>query len=382
MEKKSSAIVRGKTMVKPIDQFLFRLLFESLSSIYRVLSKKRREVPGIYHTIKCLPENESQSKYTIINFLIKIIYLQIFSKYYNKRIQKTANRVYIKRNSRKTRHYFVVTSRGRTATHWLAAKLNSHPNIICTHGRLIPPLSTYHRQTPKVDNIYYHVRPYYIHNSDISIDKYYCLIENKGEALVYGNVHGYSYSTLDKNMESLSRRYVVCNVTRHPISRIDSSYKRMLFVTSFNYVCIHSFQQIFKNSFNELVVLINKKYGVDFNKKKNYLFIVALKLMSDAHEVSDDGVHYKYEDLTQNPSVFKDFVSYITSDSINISDDFIKNAIASEKMNHTHGDPYSIREKYFSWQEWQKAAFREIAKRNKFTEIYKRFDYDLTFLDL
>lgn len=126
---------------------------------------------------------------------------------------------------------FAVTSQGRTASYWLAAVLNDHPDIICGHSKQVPPVPRYFVDADPL-GIATPLKPLdeiYRDQSALPADpaSYYALLERAGEARAYGTVHAYDISETPA-LKASSPAIVTAHLTRHPVVRIDSLTERSI----------------------------------------------------------------------------------------------------------------------------------------------------------
>jgi len=124
--------------------------------------------------------------------------------------------------------YFLVTSHGRTATYWLASRLNAHPDVLCSHGPVLPPFLAYQTQPPDELALYAHETAGAFLQK--TLDEVFEALEEAGPARVYGNVHGYSAHELFTmpHLVPQGRLPVVFNLVRHPVTRVESLKRRLL----------------------------------------------------------------------------------------------------------------------------------------------------------
>lgn len=117
---------------------------------------------------------------------------------------------------RKDGHRFAVVSNGRTASYWLAAALDAHPEISCGHSKQVPMIPDYRGSGlgKTLDTA--------IGEADTLPTEpgaYYDLLEQFGDGPYYGTVHAFDVGAAESLRDAGIQAALL---TRHPIVRLDS----------------------------------------------------------------------------------------------------------------------------------------------------------------
>lgn len=275
--------------------------------------------------------------------------------------------------------YFIVTTYGRTASYWLASLLNKHPDIICSHGSLMDICSPYDIQPLKERTIKAHNRA----GSFVArtIDQFLDELENTGQAKAYGDVHGYDLvSVIEKsNLEKTRHKIVVSNLTRHPITRIESLKNEWLYEITFSPIL----RRILSEYDPTKVNMIQSRFKhIDFTVPDNWVFVVALlkTITSDLRELPIDFNHITMERLTGDPELLLHFINKITQGAVSISSSFIEDMINSDRYNKRSNSKRFSLSVFDSWEEWKRTVFKLVLDKYKVWELYSSFGYDLSFV--
>ena len=131
--------------------------------------------------------------------------------------------------------FFLLTAVGNCATKWLAKVLDLHPQVICTHGPVRPPLSrVFDRDYTKLEQI--RIKQDEARCRAMTLDEVFAELRGLGDAAAYGNAQMYALRPL---VEALRRGapaagLQVCNVVRHPVSWVESAAHNFAYMASFN----------------------------------------------------------------------------------------------------------------------------------------------------
>lgn len=287
----------------------------------------------------------------------------------------------VKALAHSNRRYFVVTSAGRAATYWLAAVLNKHPDVICSHSFFVPPVTVFEDPPSRERALKTWDQ---LGTIRLTLDEYFDEIEKCGAARVYGNVHGYTLTDLLKALAAGTRRhYVAFNLIRHPISRVESFWRRWMDVASYNEKQRNFFRQIFESGqvHKDLASKAAGKYDIDFARPENWFFVNALvNIIAESAELGIPCNHLPMERLTTDPGFFAEVFSRLTAGDIRPTDAYLAEVFATGQMNSQRADVVSADVQFAEWEEWKKYLFCEVTKGWNLGEIYRPHGYDLRFL--
>ncbi len=277
--------------------------------------------------------------------------------------------------------YFVVTSYGRTATYWLAFSLNKHPDIVCSHGRL--PITSYGERQARDAIVYEHENESSL--AEKSIDDLFDELEEVELAKVYGNVLGYdAYSLLSKLTTYKPKRVItIINLTRHPITRIESLGNEWCYEFTFSPTTHQRVQEMRHQNKVVFDVMQSNFPHTDFSVTENSIFLSALLnvIRSDVRELRiDDVLHVPMERMTKDVEYFCWMLGILTQKAINIESSYLYDVISSGRKNqHSKAEKSSI-EQYELWDEWKRVIFKVMLDAHKAEGLYERFGYDLSFV--
>lgn len=299
--------------------------------------------------------------------------------------------------------YFLVTSYGRTATYWLASFLDRHPDIICSHGPLAVTDSQF--MAPQRQQV---IRA---HNNwdnfnNTTVEQFFDEIEKRGEAKIYGNVHGYTLRGLISRYtkEKIRRKIWVSNLIRHPVTRVESlknewcqeiSYSPRMrqFLSEYWQTNLKWCQEISYNP--ELHQSLSKSWqtdletvqrelrDVDFDASDNWIFVVALywAIGHDVNELQMDCVdHIQMERLTSDAELLLHLTNEITQGTLDIKHSLIDEMINSDRYNATSNSKMFPMSVFDSWEQWKRALFGLAMDQYEAREIYDPVGYDMSFI--
>lgn len=284
--------------------------------------------------------------------------------------------------------YFIVTTHGRTASHWLSANLNKHPDIICNHGCFggtVEPIINFSQQCVddrNIEAIRLQAEPAW---KTMTIETRFERLRFCGEAKVYGTVHGDNWHRLGFKIkeEKPAIKIKALNVVRHPIPRIVSQVKEWLKEEMQSPSTAKLLDGLF-TGYRRFVTEIEKKFNIDFANTNNRRFVVAIVqiLERDARDLCLPGWHIPMERLTLDTECFFWFLRYVTDEAVDIPAGFMDEVMTSGKTNYSSGDRVLSRDIFEEWEEWKKELFTAALKRLSFfnlSENYQALNYDLSF---
>jgi hypothetical protein len=236
---------------------------------------------------------------------------------------------------------FAVVSWGCTATSWLAAVLNRHPDIFCVHGANMSWQVL--GNVARLDGL-----------------PYMRVIGHQGQNHVAaGDVHGVSRNYIPELRRCLADRFNAVVVVREPISRIHSQLA--LFANLERY-------QTWDLGYVDGVI---SRAGITLpaNNYRCRFFVHAANMLNAILEEQDVGRVYRSEDLTQRPEELGDLVEEITRGKVSPSEGWLRSAIEMPRVN-VHADPH--RDPQF--EDWQVDVIRRVVDPRSW-EIYEALAY-------
>lgn len=275
--------------------------------------------------------------------------------------------------------YFIITSNGRTATYWLASRLNGHPDILCSHGPVAAPVTDYPDRQPEEQCL--HAWAHLDEFLSLSLDEYFDSLVKAGRYRVYGSVHAYTANHMAHTMQSAPPKRIIAlvDLTRHPVTRCESYKNRWLHVISFNPHTAAWIDDSF-TKLNSTVDNILEFFNVDFDRIEHRVFLVALHHFElDFSNVLAPVPRLPMERLTRDPESFLWLFRYVTQGRADIDQDFLKEAFSVGRMNVESKKALSSVELFHRWEDWKKWAFVVTAEKLFFEQIYDGYFYDFSF---
>ncbi|MGB0571044.1 MAG: hypothetical protein ACPGQM_03090, partial [Alphaproteobacteria bacterium] len=211
---------------------------------------------------------------------------------------------------------FYLSSFGGSATLWITASLNCHPDVVCFHGtRSVPPYTT--------DKLSYEVRPQKF------VDALVAYANASAGRKVFGAIHGY-YGVAAKSALEPYKGYFGA-IIRHPTDRFLSLSK------------IHISRIVGADEDSEILELFRgfeskcsgeeNEIQIAAMKKAESLFHDIVKYDVECHEKIQNKNIFRAEDLTKNKTDFKDFVLHITQHKIEVSDAYVEASFKIQDKN-------------------------------------------------
>lgn len=278
--------------------------------------------------------------------------------------------------------FFLITSHGRTATYWLASCLNLHPDIACTHGPVLPPVFEFPDPPSDALTKYAHENLDSFYSK--SVDGFFDELEKSVEAKLYGNVHAYTADQLYSlmNINETRRNPRIMNLVRHPVLRIESLKRRMIYESAFS----DSVRNMLRAGFDsyvtqDVVQNITSETEVDFDNPETRAFIYSacFVMTHDLRDFQWPVVHVPMERLTRDIDYFIWFLGSIGQDHVPVTMDFA-NKVFQQKRKNGLADEMSSLDRYESWEEWKKTVFGIVVEKFDGVTMYDPMGYDLSFV--
>ncbi len=289
--------------------------------------------------------------------------------------------------------YFLVASRGLTATTWLAQALNMHPMIFCCHGRDRPERGPETKELLRSKRYREDRMHFERMQRGMTIEEYLETIENaSGGQTCLGNVHGFvQVELIDKLQRAgLYGKIPIANMVRNPITFI-ASYTALVCHRIDDYPEKYEAEHLPRARTNrELVNTFSKS---DITDVEMYGFVEAcqgLVKMSDEIGVGHIPV-IVMEKVVRERKYFVEIAEHLTQGKCVFDEDILERIFTRSKMNshrekveknHVPGEAKASEESVRIWQSWSEAKknlFKYIVREDhiqKFVSI----GYDLSFL--
>lgn len=276
---------------------------------------------------------------------------------------------------------FFVTSYGRTATYWLAAMLNSHPDIYCTHGPTLKRLVGAPNDPPveHTSEVFRDQDQYY----GLRLDEMSRQMQRQHGARIYGNVHAFTAMRLQNKIKDERYPHMVtrANLLRHPVTRLDSYTKHCIKQSYDDSHMRDSFSAfVDKHSAgSKMQQMIHSRYGVDFSLVANKMFVLAVIMLGN--DMSDTQVQcpqVPYERLVSDIEYFQWFVWYISNGEATITDQMLAEFRTAHRKNAANAMQMTSLEIIRKWAKWQVYLLRFCLESTPAMQrLYRELQYDI-----
>lgn len=284
---------------------------------------------------------------------------------------------------------FIITSYGIAATTWLAATLSMHPKIFCAHHVTHPP-----REAVKKDaslEVFFQKRGLdtaWLEKVDV------CQFMHDHSAVTekpfVGNVHAFKIDTLLPRLVGEAAKIPVVNLTRHPITRIESIARHRKKHGDYD-PKMRGLVEMWWEEEQEALRPLIEKYAIDVSVEENRLFLLAarswLKFFRQDEAAYRAGIpQVRYEDVTTRPETLAELIRYVTKGQVEADADYLAKAYADRmRINHNREEPLDAHAQYTQWEPWQKAAFHAVLDEigeERVAKVYNALQYDFSFLEI
>jgi hypothetical protein len=278
--------------------------------------------------------------------------------------------------------YFFVTSYGRTATVWLTRALNLHPDILCSHGPSFEPIITrqgerYGKET--VVQAQQSAGQFYA----LSLRQILANLSALGQKKCVGNVHAYTAFNLDnKRKNERDAPLIRCaNLLRHPVTRVDSFWRRWQYEKTFNapitkWIETEAMQQ---RRYQEVLEELRRQHDAPIQSFVDRAFFHAVMQMSTDHgDLSMDTTHIVSERLVADIDYFAYMFELLTSGVLAVSSSYLNEAMALGRQNASEGGGQCAVQVFEQWEPWQRTLFLLFLRDHpSLVAAYPKFGYGL-----
>ena len=200
-------------------------------------------------------------------------------------------------------HYFLITSYGRTATMWLSKLISEKPDTSVSHGPFPVPCETSADNLPPPAERHRYIQTI----GSQSLRQFFAIKEKNHPGMaIYGNVHGFTAREAHHRLrEPNCPVSSFCNLTRHPIARINSLTNRwtkeLSWSPSFH---LDQNEQLARTpAVHPLLREVLRSTKEDRHLVLTFFRSVYTTLSADMHELAMPGiVNFRMEDFTTKPS--------------------------------------------------------------------------------
>lgn len=277
--------------------------------------------------------------------------------------------------------YFLITSYGRTATLWLATTLAKIEKVAVSHGPLPIPLRKQETNKPTLAEQHAHLSKL----SHITLDEYLRTVaEAKPKATCVGNVHAFTAASILARKKTPSQHPItIVNVTRHPITRIDSFAKHWAQEIKSSPAYHSNANRLFWNSGIAQAIRQREASLPNSPTTEQVLFLrsVFQALSNDRVEVSlAQGENVPMERLTQDVEALRWLVQKISGGDLSCDDAIQERSALGQPINRSERTPLSSKKTWNAWDDWQRRAFLTTSDILGIDlKMYDALKYDLSF---
>ncbi len=295
--------------------------------------------------------------------------------------------------------HFLITTRGRTGSFWLANAFDMHPEIICSHGRgracaswifceganmyfdkrCLKGMQWRNRELP--EEVAKMLSKFTDYEGDWgrsdkfpkTIDGFLQEQETIGQAKYYGNVNAFQLrELLHKNSQQTPKKpFKIANNIRHPVTLVQSA------VTDF--VMFRNNPQVRENYYKKYNQTV-KSYNLEVSDDVVAFFreVDILDTYLETLEFSSL-LQIPMEKVTMDRDFFCHILKSLTDKNIEITSDYLSSVFDNGRLNDHAGKkrkkltPEQI---FDSWLPWQQDYFRK--KLMQFENIWPRM-YELGY---
>ena len=265
---------------------------------------------------------------------------------------------------------FYISSRGHSATAWVAAMFSSHPDIVCFHGtRSVPPYSSGrgHDMDPES----------FIDALQI------CSSSSHGKS--FGAVHGFYGTACKEPVERRGGRFAA--IIRHPVKRIHSCFlfsyaRKIMGEEASTPVGLDFYRFIHSRGMDRVLRRVDEAGDIKVSNVEQAFFHICESLIFyDLECLREAGreANFRMEDIVSSSEAFLRLFEYMTQGKVDYDKDFVEKIHQSKKMN-THTAPATDEEIYESWPKSFQYLFHLAVESNggvSVYEAYKSMQYDL-----
>lgn len=303
--------------------------------------------------------------------------------------------------------WFIVTSHGWSASHWLAYNLNRHPKITCLHSSAAliadvdepydPRLILEQGDFRSIFNQIEELRQGYRDRKTRAPIDLYREAEKFHPADMVGSVHTFRLRDLPNLQGQLlptERPLRIANLLRHPVNLVNSGFGQ--------------FSLSLRLDLNELMWVakrivdaglpafegISARHGIYPGDIDPLCFLAACVTLRGLAEdfaardtlVQDGAVNYlgtiRKEDVTRDPEVLATWIERLNGSPLPTAETYFQDVYADGKRNvHNHQDQQEDpREIFFQWSKWQQEVFSYCIDHYNLRPLYTAEGYDLTML--
>ena len=269
---------------------------------------------------------------------------------------------------------FLVTSPGYTATKWLAAVLNAHPQVYCSHSAGSSVLDREYSLTElkALAEEKWQVR------DQVPLDSFWDRLEHEGgEHRIVGNVHRYNLTALHRNLRrwDSQKGFQTLNLIRHPVSWVASGTAQLTRMAE----GVEQIRKILRRHMQRYRLLYASLGVVDPQLHETqafcYLCFRFTVLADEAHIPGAE--HVRMEEMTSSLTCLLEVVRKLTGENVEPDEAWLQKMVQGGPIHqHRKTSFESSREQYGLWTGWQQRVFRSWAESSRIFVAYRVYRYE------
>ncbi len=303
--------------------------------------------------------------------------------------------------------WFIVTSHGWSASHWLAYNLARHPQIACLHSSAACPADQdepydvtdliARNDFARVFELVAGFRSGYADRGTRRPADLYRPMEVQSTARLIGSVHTFRLRDLPAMTVDLSppdRRLTIVNLIRHPVNLVNSGAGQ--FELTFR-LDLNELQWVTRRIVDtglkafERIAARHKLYPGDLEVLSFFGACATLQGLAADFTARDrllaqPSANYagfvRQEDITRDPTEFHDLVDRLSCGSVDCPPDYLQ-AVFADRRRNTHNSralPRAASALFQAWLPWQQEAFAFCLDHFGLRPLYEAEGYDLSMV--
>ncbi|WP_097070961.1 hypothetical protein [Rhodobacter maris] len=301
-------------------------------------------------------------------------------------------------------NWFIVTSHGWSASHWLAHNLNRHPKIVCLHSSAAL-LADQHepydltellarKDFTRIFAMLARFRAGYDARAILRPADLYLPFEAQGDARLIGSVHTFRLRDLPglaADLTRLNRKLRIVNLIRHPVNLVNSGAGQFELSFRLDLNELHWITRRIADTGLAVFERIAARHGLypgDLEVLSFFGACVTLRGLAADFAARDtlleQGVaafagSVRQEDVTRDPETFRALLDRLGGGVIDSSDAYLDSVFADSKRNIHNARPRPTEPAalFADWAPWQQEAFAFCLDIFGLRPLYQAEGYDL-----
>ena len=211
------------------------------------------------------------------------------------------------------------------------------------------------------------------------IDKYFDLLEARGDYIVYGNIHGVQPTNVCNSPDSYRRRYYSCALFRHPVTRVQSLVSKWTSYLRNTKDPRGAVFEIDKFKTSDEVAALAKRYGIGAFDKNGILFIKAVHavFLYDKDHLASGMPLFQMEWLVSDIEYFLSLFCDATAGLVEPTDSYVKALRRLKPIDQLGEKAVTAGTLFSSWDSWKQKYFLDELQRLELLDRYNLLGYNL-----